>query len=113
MIRSEFIARVFNAISEEGRHLTLDDQGIATSLFYGLSDNAILSFRHDLVTGVDGAHELEFDHQRLSPALTTRLGPNKRFQTRLQYDYNDSDAFGEEHVGWLQLQYFWGGSVGG
>lgn len=116
MIRSEFIGRSFDAVEiheddgEIERH-EFDEQGVSTNLFYGLSDTTKLSFRHDFVSGIEALATP--DYHRLSPALTTRIGASKRFQTRIQYDYNDSDGHGEEHVGWLQLQYQWGGTVGG
>lgn len=115
MIRSEFVGRSFDAVEfheDEGEYESaeFDDHGLSTSVFYGLNENANISFRHDYVSGIE---ELELeDYHRFSPALTTRFGPNKRFQARLQYDFNDREGL-EEHVGWLQFQYQWGSTVGG
>lgn len=109
MLRSEFVAREVNAI-DEGEEINFSDYGLSNSLFYGLSETATLSFRHDWVSGEE-ALELP-DHHRFSPAFTTQLGNIDRVQMRLQYDYNRSTALPSEHVAWLQFQLQWGGEVG-
>ena len=110
MIRSMFMGRDFDAVDEDGDVLSFGDTGISTSLFYGLSENSTISFRHDWVSGIE-ALELE-DHHRYSSAFSTRLGSNDRILARLQYDYNQNSSYASEHVGWLQFQWQWGGEVG-
>lgn len=110
MLRSEFIGRDVDAMTEDGDMVSFDDQGISTALFYGLSDQATVSVRHDWVSAVEMA-ELT-DAHRISPALTVFLDPGQRVRARVQYDYTQNDAIGGEHAAWLQFQVQWGG-IGG
>jgi hypothetical protein len=107
MLRSEFIGRSIDAKDENGIRSDHEDHGFSTSFHYGLGDHATLSLRHDWVSEVE-ALELE-DHHRISPAITGFLDSGRRIKGRLQYDYNQKDSLGEEHVGWLQFQIQWGG----
>ena len=110
MVRSEFIGRHIGVAEEDGERFDADDYGFSTSLSYGLSDLTTIAIRHDWVSELE-AFELEERH-RISPALTTFLDKNQRIQARVQYDYNHSDSYGDEHTAWLQFQMQWGGQGG-
>lgn len=110
MLRSEFIGRHIGVAEEDGKRFNADDYGFSTSLAYGLSDNTTIALRHDWVSELE-AFELEERH-RISPALTTFLDKNQRIQARVQYDYNHSESYGDEHTAWLQFQMQWGGQGG-
>lgn len=107
LLRTELIGREFDAADEDGEVLDFDDQGVSTSLIYGLAEATTVSFRHEWVSGIE---DLELaDYHRYSPAFTTRLGRHCNIQARLQYDYNQNASLPSEHVGWLQIMWQWGG----
>lgn len=112
MFRTEFLTRDVTGYTEDGDMIDFSDQGLSTSIHYGLTDVTTLSLRHDWISDVEIA-ELDERH-RISPALTTHFGPGDRIRARLQYDYlhSDSDAIGSEHAAWLQIQIQWGGAAG-
>ncbi|MBP9222967.1 MAG: hypothetical protein KBF76_03810 [Verrucomicrobiales bacterium] len=111
MLRSEFIGRHIGVAGEDGERFNADDYGFSTALAYGLSDTTTMAIRHDWVSELE-----EFDveeRHRISSALTTFLDKNQRIRARVQYDYNHSASYGDEHTGWLQIQIEWGGHGGG
>ena len=112
MFRTEFIGRDVEGFTEDGDTVSFDDQGLSSSIHYGLTDVTTLSLRHDWVSGVEMA-ELDERH-RISPAISTHFGPGDRIRARLQYDYthSDTDAIGSEHAAWFQIQIQWGGQGG-
>ena len=110
MLRSEFIGRHIGVAEEDGERFDADDYGFSTALFYGLSDSTTVAIRHDWVSELE-EFEVEERH-RISPALTTFLDKNQKIRARVQYDYNHSDSYGDEHTAWLQFQIQWGGQGG-
>lgn len=112
MFRTEFIGRDVEGFTGDGDSVSFDDQGLSSSIHYGLTDVTTLSLRHDWVSGVEMA-ELDERH-RISPAISTHFGPGDRIRARLQYDYthSDTDAIGSEHAAWFQIQIQWGGQGG-
>lgn len=110
MIQSEVIGREVEAFAEDGDALEFDDYGFSNSIHYGVSDRVTVSLRHDFVSAVEIA-ELN-DRHRLSAALTAFVDPGQRVRARVQYDYNQDDVIGSEHVAWFQIQLQWGGTGG-
>lgn len=110
MLRTEFIARDVTGYTEDGDMIDFDDQGLSTSVHWGITDVTTLSLRHDWISDVEIA-ELD-DRHRISPALTTYMGPGDRVRARLQYDYVQSEMIGSEHAAWLQIQIQFGGQGG-
>ncbi|MEX2577615.1 MAG: hypothetical protein WD342_01045 [Verrucomicrobiales bacterium] len=110
MLRCEFMGREVEGLDEDGEALDFDDFGFSTSLFYGLTDRATVSLRHDWISEVEVAGLAE--RHRISPALTAYLGPEQRVRARVQYDYVHSDGIEGEHAAWLQFQLQWGGEGG-
>lgn len=110
MLQGEFFTREVEALTLGGAPVNFNDQGLATSVHYGLSDRTTASLRYDWISDVA---QTEFtEHNRLSTALTAFVDPAQRVRMRLQYDYTDTDAVGSEHVAWLQIQLQWGGNGG-
>ncbi len=85
----------------------LDDVGFYTMLAYGWNDRIETSIRGEWVSGID---EMGLDDRwRVSPAFTYFLNRNKTSHFRLQYNYDFSDDFGDEHSVWAQFQWSFGG----
>lgn len=93
---------------EEIRRTSLDEFGFYTMIGYGWTDSFETSLRGEWVSGVD---EMGLDDRwRISPAMTYFLNDSKTSHLRLQYNYDISDSFGDEHSIWAQLQWTFGGS---
>jgi hypothetical protein len=92
---------------ESPRRTSFDEFGFYTSLVYGIDDRFETGVRAGWVSGVSEAG-LD-DRFRLSPALTWYAGPERTLQARLQYNWDHSDEFGDEHSVWFQLGFNWGG----
>lgn len=110
MFQSEIVGREVEAYAEDGDALEFDDYGFSNSIHYGMSDRVTVSLRHDWISAVEVA-ELS-DRHRISAALTAFVDPEQRVRARVQYDYNQDDTIGSEHVAWLQIQLQWGGTGG-
>lgn len=110
MFQSEIVGREVEAYAEDGDALEFDDYGFSNSIHYGMSDRVTVSLRHDWISAVEVA-ELS-DRHRISTALTAFVDPEQRVRARVQYDYNQDDTIGSEHVAWFQIQLQWGGTGG-
>lgn len=110
MVQSEIVGREVEAYAEDGDAIEFDDYGFSNSIHYGMSDRVTVSLRHDWISAVEVA-ELS-DRHRISAALTAFVDPEQRVRARVQYDYNQDDTIGSEHVAWLQIQLQWGGTGG-
>ena len=110
MLQSEFFTREVDAFTLGGEPTTFDDQGIATSIHYGINDRVTASLRHDWVSDVANTEFTE--RNRISAALTAFVDPLQRVRARLQYDHVEDDAVGSEHAAWIQIQLQWGGTGG-
>lgn len=109
MLQSEFFTREVDAFTLAGTATDFEDQGVASSIHYGINDRFTASLRHDWVSSV--AHTELTERNRISAALVAFVDPEERVQVRLQYDHLKDDAIGSENVAWLQFQIQWGGSV--
>ncbi|MEM1296349.1 MAG: hypothetical protein AAGH89_13360 [Verrucomicrobiota bacterium] len=86
---------------------TLDEFGFYTMLAYGWNDRLETSIRGEWVSGID---EMGLDDRwRISPAMTFFLNDYQTSHLRLQYNYDISDSFGEDHSFWAQLSWTFGG----
>ena len=110
MLQGEFFTREVEALTLGGAPVNFNDQGLATSVHYGISDRTTASLRYDWISDVPLTEFTE--RNRLSAALSAFVDPAQRVRMRLQYDYTDDDAVGSEHAAWLQVQLQWGGSGG-
>ncbi len=101
---------------EEGEHHedegirrdSFDEFGFYTMIGYGWNDSLETSLRGEWVSGVD-AMGLD-DRWRISPAMTYFLNDSRTSHFRLQYNYDISDSFGDEHSVWAQFQWTFGGA---
>ncbi len=124
--RTEAMLRNFDAISghlpgeepeeEEGEahhdekphHGNLDEFGIYSSLAYGLDNGLELGLRGEYVSGIAAAGLDE--RFRVSPGVTWYANQSRTLKLRLQYNYDHSNAFGDEHSIWTQVGFAWGGA---
>lgn len=87
---------------------SFNDFGINTMLVFGFNDRIETGIRAEWVSGVD---ELGLDNRwRLSPMITWYANPQRTLQTRLQYNCDFSNDFGNEHSIWFQVGTNWGGA---
>jgi hypothetical protein len=77
-------------------------------LIFGFNDRIETGIRAEWVSGLD---ELGLDNRwRLSPMITWYANPQRTLQTRLQYNCDFSNDFGNEHSIWFQVGTNWGGA---
>lgn len=87
---------------------SFNDFGINTMLIFGFNDRIETGIRAEWVSGLD---ELGLDNRwRLSPMITWYANPQRTLQTRLQYNCDFSNDFGNEHSIWFQVGTNWGGA---
>lgn len=115
--RTEAMLRRFGAISghlpgeEKNEEKTydgnLDEFGIYTSLAYGLSNGLEFGLRGEFVEGIAAAG---LDQRfRISPGATYYMNKSRTVKLRLQYNYDHSNDFDDEHSIWAQIGFAWGG----
>jgi hypothetical protein len=108
--------------NESIRRKTLSEAGLYTDLRYGWNNGLELGLRGEWVEGI---HEAGMDQRfRISPGVTWYLGRRTLLSTqqpgtvfgggrnvvlRLQYNYDHSDAIGDDHSVWFQLGFNFGG----
>lgn len=86
---------------------SLDEFGIYSSLLYGLDNGLEFGLRGEYVSGVAAAGLDE--RIRVSPGVTYYVNPTRTFKLRVQYNYDHSNDFGDEHSIWAQVGFAWGG----
>lgn len=89
------------------RSARFSDFGFYSSLLYGLPSNLELGLRAEYVTG-DTAVGLD-NRFRVSPGITYYINDARTLKFRLQYNYDHSNDFGDEHSVWGQVSFSWGG----
>lgn len=90
------------------RPASFTDFGINTMIVFGFNDRLETGVRAEWVSGVS---EMGLDNRvRLSPMITWYANQARTLTTRLQYNWDHSNDFGNEHSIWLQLGYNWGGA---
>ncbi len=98
--------------AEHGKHdgaprsATLDEVGFYTQLQYGLSQFTVASLRSEWVSGVDALGLKE--RWRVSPAIGIYLNAARNLHLRLQYNYDHTEDYGDDHSVWLQFGFAWG-----
>jgi hypothetical protein len=123
--RTEAMLRNFDAISghlpgeepeeEEGedehereRNGSLNEIGVYTSLAYGFDNGIELALRGEFVEGIASAGmDKRF---RISPGVNWFANNARTLKLRLQYNYDHSSDFGDEHSIWAQVGLAWGGA---
>jgi hypothetical protein len=93
---------------DERRPANFTDFGINTMLVFGFNDRVETGVRAEWVSGVS---EMGLDNRvRLSPMVTWYANAARTLTTRLQYNWDHSNDFGNEHSVWFQVGYNWGGA---
>lgn len=92
---------------ETPRRANFDEFGLYSSLIYGINDRLDTGVRAGWVSGISEAG-LD-DRFRLSPMITWYANSHRTFQARLQYNWDHSNDFGDEHSVWFQIGFNWGG----
>lgn len=88
---------------------TLTDAGFSTALTYGFPNGRVQAhLRGDYMSGVAEAGLSE--RWRISPAVSWRPSEKLPISFVLQYNYDRSPSFGEEHSVWAQFRLSWGES---
>jgi hypothetical protein len=90
---------------------TFRDYGLYTEVLWGFRLGWVAGLRGEVVTGGTSAFdaldpEPRADRARLSPNLTWY--PTEFSKLRLQYNYDDGQAIGDESSVWLQLEFMIG-----
>lgn len=113
-LRNEVMLRRIDAVAEhhdddeEATAGTFDEAGLSSMVGYGITSQLEALLRCDWVSGI---REMELeDRWRISPAATWYFDSRRTSLLRLQYNYDFSDTFDEEHSVWAQLQLSWGGA---
>ena len=91
-----------------GRGESFDEFGFYTMVAYGFTERHEASLRAEYVGGID---DFGLDERwRISPAITWSLNGERNAYLRLQYNYDHSSDFGDEHSVWLGVGINWGGA---
>jgi hypothetical protein len=108
--RTELAVRHFGAVGDDdGKPVrdTFTDFGAHSTVTYGFPGGAVeASLRGEYVTGVAEAGLPE--RRRISPAISWRPSAKVPVRFKVQYNYDHSPAFGEEHSVWAQFNFKWG-----
>jgi hypothetical protein len=92
----------------EGRPEDFTDFGLNTMIVFGFNDRLETGLRAEWVSGVS---EMGLDNRvRFSPMITWYANTARTLTTRLQYNADHSNVFGNEHSVWFQVGYNWGGA---
>ncbi|MEZ5430415.1 MAG: hypothetical protein R3F31_04395 [Verrucomicrobiales bacterium] len=82
--------------------------GASSLLVLGVNDRFETGVRGGWVSGIG---EMSLDERwQVSPMLTYYLNSNRTLLTRVQYNWDHSDSFGDEHSIWFQIGFNWGGA---
>ncbi|MCB1228724.1 MAG: hypothetical protein KDN19_00565 [Verrucomicrobiae bacterium] len=92
---------------EDRYRASLDEFGLYSTLVYGFNDTWETGVRAGWVSGID---EVGLDDRfRLSPMVTWYANPTRNLLARIQYNWDHSDEFGDEHSIWFQVGMTFGG----
>ena len=134
-LRNELVYRRFGAVSDEHTHdahhahehheqdehdehhehhehdivrKSLDDLGFYSSAHYGFNEHVEAGVRVGYVSSVA---EAGLDERwRVSPNMTYSLNAQRTLYARIQYDFDYSSEFGDDHSVWFQIGFNWGTS---
>ena len=106
--QSELMLRRYEAAEDPSELLPrqmLEDAGGYTQLLWGFRRGWVAALRGEHVTANNRALDLDVRGRRtrISPNLTWY--PTEFSKLRLQYNYDDGQAFGDEHSVWLQAEF--------
>jgi hypothetical protein len=86
---------------------TIRDRGLYSQLVYGFAPRWNAGLRADYVSGnnaaFDASDPFRGERRRFSPELT--FFPSEFSKIRLQYNYDQGEAFGTAHSIWMQLEF--------
>lgn len=92
---------------EAVRRATLTEAGFYTDLRYGWESGLEVGLRGEWVEGIgDAGLDERF---RVSPGVTYYFKGKRNFLVRLQYNYDHSSDWGDEHSVWAQVGFNFGG----
>ncbi|WP_411826154.1 hypothetical protein [Luteolibacter sp. AS25] len=93
---------------EASRRDSFSEFGFYSSLTYGIDDSVDLGLRAGWVSGIS---DVGLDSRfRLSPSVSWYVNESRTVQTRLQYNWDQSNDFGDEHSVWFQVGFNLGGA---
>ena len=105
--RTELFLRQYGSTNEAGGHRDFTDFGAYSEVSYGLPGGALQAhLRGEYVSGSDATALNE--RWRTSPSITWRPSDQLPILFKLQYNYDHSPAFGDEHSIWAQFSLTWG-----
>jgi hypothetical protein len=89
---------------------TLHDWGFYSQLLWGFQERWVAGLRGEWADGDSGINDpldiYRGSRTRISPNLTWY--PSEFSKLRLQYNYDRSDLFGDQHGIWMQLEFLLG-----
>ena len=103
----EMVYRDFDYSNHDGDIKgSADDWGIHSSLGWGFTEQWELGLRNDYLQGVSSPVEDLEERNRTSAAITRSIEYNDYLagHVRLQYNYDWSGQYAQEHAIWLQFQ---------
>lgn len=109
-LRSEAMTnrfRVEDELDDTRSPETQQDFGCYLSALYGLGNNFELGLRGEFVSG--NSETGQDSRFRVSPGITWYANQARTLRLRLQYNYDNSNARGEDHAVWAQVSLAWGG----
>ncbi|MDZ4286896.1 MAG: hypothetical protein U0984_03005 [Prosthecobacter sp.] len=109
-VRSEAMVKRFKVEDELGLVLdpvTQQDFGCYVSALYGCPNNLEFGLRGEFVPG--NGETTQDARLRVSPGITWYANAARTVRVRLQYNYDHSNAFGNDHGIWAQVSLAWGG----
>lgn len=92
---------------EAVRRATLTEAGFYTDLRYGWESGLEVGLRGEWVEGIGDAGLDE--RYRISPGVTYYFKGKRNLMLRVQYNYDHSNHFGDEHSVWAQVGFNFGG----
>ena len=105
--RSEIFLRRYGSANESGEPRDFTDFGAYSEVSYGLPGGVFQThLRGEYVSGSDAAGLDE--RWRTSPSITWRPSEKIPVLFKLQYNYDHSPQFGDEHSIWAQFSLTWG-----
>jgi hypothetical protein len=105
--RTELMLRDYGSQDDRGGRRDFTQFGANTALSYGIPGGKFQThLRGEYVSGTAATGEAE--RWRLSPVLAWRPSADVPFHFKIQYNYDHSPSFGDEHSIWAQFSLTWG-----
>lgn len=105
--RTELFLRQYGTANETGARRDFTDFGAYTEITYGLPSGKVQThLRGEYISGTVETGQNE--RWRISPAITWRPTEALPVRFKIQYNYDHSAAFGDDHSVWAQFSLTWG-----